>query len=85
MIYPLSLEWPRCLRMDLTFPGFPGDSNSKESACNARKPGSISGLGRAPGKGMGAHSSTLALSIPWKEEPGGLQPWGHMSQTQLRN
>ena len=28
-------------------------------------------------KGMGAHSSTLALSIPWKEEPGGLQPWGH--------
>ena len=40
--------------MDLTFPGFPGDSNSKESACNARKPGSISGLGRAPGKGNGS-------------------------------
>ena len=31
--------------------GFPGDSNSKESACNARDLGSISGLGRSPGEG----------------------------------
>ena len=28
-------------------------SNDKESACNARNPGSISGLGRSPGKGNG--------------------------------
>jgi len=28
-------------------------------------------------KGMTAHSSILAWEIPWTEEPGGLQPWGH--------
>ena len=32
---------------------FPGDSDSKESACNARNPGLISGLERCPGKGNG--------------------------------
>ena len=26
---------------------------------------------------MAAHSSTLAWRIPWTEEPGRLQPWGH--------
>ena len=31
--------------------GFPGDSNGKESACNAGDPGLISGLGRSPGEG----------------------------------
>ena len=33
--------------------GFPGDSDGKESACNAGVLGSISGLGRSPGKGNG--------------------------------
>ena len=32
---------------------FPGGSDSKESACNARDPGSIPGLGRSPGEGNG--------------------------------
>ena len=27
-------------------------------------------------KEMAAHSSILAWSIPWTEEPGGLQSWG---------
>ena len=27
-------------------------------------------------KGMATHSSILALKIPWREEPGGLQPMG---------
>ena len=27
-------------------------------------------------KGMATHSSTLAWSIPWTEEPGGLQSMG---------
>ena len=27
-------------------------------------------------KGMAAHSSILAWRIPWREEPGGLQPMG---------
>ena len=31
--------------------GFPGGSDSKESACSARDPGSISGLRRSPGEG----------------------------------
>ena len=31
--------------------GFPGGSESKESACNAGVLGSISGLGRSPGEG----------------------------------
>ena len=33
--------------------GFPGGSDSKESACNAGDPGSIPGLGRSPGEGDG--------------------------------
>ena len=31
--------------------GFPGGSDSKESACNAEDPGLIPGLGRAPEEG----------------------------------
>ena len=33
--------------------GFPGDSDGKESACNAGDPGSTPGLGRSPGEGNG--------------------------------
>ena len=33
--------------------GFPGGSDSKESACNARDPGLIPGSGRFPGVGNG--------------------------------
>ena len=33
--------------------GFSGDSDGKESACNARDPGSIPGSGRSPGGGNG--------------------------------
>ena len=33
--------------------GFPGGSESKESACNAGDLGLISGLGRSPGEGNG--------------------------------
>ena len=32
---------------------FPGSSVGKESACNAGDPGSIPGLGRPPGEGIG--------------------------------
>ena len=27
--------------------------------------------------GMATHSSIIAWRIPWREEPGGLQSWGH--------
>ena len=40
--YPLQYSW-----------GFPGSSDSKESACNAGDPGWIPGSGRSPGKGNG--------------------------------
>ena len=33
--------------------GFPGGSDDKDSACNARGLGSIPGLGRSPGEGNG--------------------------------
>ena len=39
--------------VQLSYPGFPYSSVSKESACSAGDPGSIPGLGRSPGKGNG--------------------------------
>ena len=33
--------------------GFPGESDGKESVCNAGDPGSIPGSGRSPGEGHG--------------------------------
>ena len=33
--------------------GFPGDSDGKESACNAGDQGLIPGLGKSPGEGNG--------------------------------
>ena len=35
------------------FEDFPRSSTGKESTCNAGDPGSIPGLGRSPGEGMG--------------------------------
>ena len=40
--------------------GFPGSSGGKESSCNARDPGSIPGLGRSGGEGIG-----YPLQYPW--------------------
>ena len=39
--------------MPFPLEGFPDSSVGKESACNARDPGSIPGLGRSPGEGIG--------------------------------
>ena len=58
--------------------GFPGGSDSKESACNAGDPTSIPGSGRSPGKGNGHplqysfldNSMDRALSLV------GYSPWG---------
>ena len=59
--------------------GFPGGSDGKESTSNAGDPGLIPVWGRYPGKGNGypTHSSILTWKIPWAEEPGRLQSWGH--------
>ena len=54
-----------------------GGSDGKESACNARDPGSIPGWEDPLEKGMATHSNILAWRIPWTEEPGRLySPWG---------
>ena len=36
-------------------------------------------------KEMATHTTILAWETPWTEEPGGLHPWGHWSQTRLRD
>ena len=54
--------------------GFPGGSDSKESACNVEALGWEDPLE----KGMVTHSSILAWKIPWTEEPGGLQSMGSL-------
>ena len=57
--------------------GFPGGSDSKESASNAGDLGPVPGLGRSPGEG---NSNPLQYSylknFPRTEEPGGLQSLG---------
>ena len=55
--------------------GFPGGSDSKESACNAAHCGSIPMSGRTLGEGN-THCSFLAWRSSWTEETGGLQPMG---------
>ena len=52
--------------------GFPGDADSKESACQCRR----RRLGRFAEEGMGTHSNILTREVPWTEEPGGLQSIG---------
>ena len=44
--------------------GFPGDSDSKESACNAGDSSSIPGLGRSPGEGNGNPLQYSGLENP---------------------
>ena len=44
--------------------GFPDDSDGKESACNARDPGSIPGLGRSPEEGNGNPFQYSSLENP---------------------
>ena len=70
-------EWPS------RFPGIyqsflktPGDSDGKESACNARDMGSIPRTRRSPGEGNGYRLQYSCLEIPWTEKPCGLQPMG---------
>ena len=52
------------------------DSHGKESACNTGDPGSISGLGRSPGKGNGNPLQYSWLENSRTEEAGQLQSRG---------
>ena len=58
--------------------GFPGGSDSKESACDVRDLGSIPGLGRSPGGGNGNPLQYSCLEIPRGQwSLAGYGPWGH--------
>ena len=62
--------------------GFPGGSETKESACSAG--GRVRSLGREDPleKKTATHSGILAWRLPWtKKEPGRLQSMGSQSQT----
>ena len=50
-----------------------GGSDGKESACNARDPGSVPGSGRSAVEGNGYPLQYSCLKTPWAEQPGGLQ------------
>ena len=58
--------------------GFPGDSDGKESACNAEYLGSIPGQEDLLEKEMATHSSVLSWRVPGMEEPGGLPSMGSL-------
>ena len=61
----------------LSIMGFPGGSDSKESACSARDLGSIPGLGRSPEEGNGNPLQYSRLENPMDRGPwGGYSPWG---------
>ena len=53
----------------MTDSGFPGGSDSEESACNAGDPGSIPDEEDPLEKELATHSGILAWIIPWTEEP----------------
>ena len=60
----------------LIFKGFPGGSDSKQSACHVGDPGSIPGTGRSPGEGNAYPFQYSCLENSMDEESGGLQARG---------
>ena len=69
-----AVDWSFDIEAELEY--FPGGSDGKEFACNARDPGLIPGSERSLGEGIATHSNILVWRIPWTEEPGGLQSMG---------
>ena len=58
--------------------GFPGGSNGKDSTCNERDRGSISGWGRSPGEGHGNPLQYSCLENPHGQRSMmGHSLWGH--------
>ena len=58
--------------------GFPGDSDGKESTCNAGDLGSIPGSERSPGGGHGSPLQYSYLENPHAQRSlVGYSPWGH--------
>ena len=59
-----SLMAPFLNRVQALQRGFPGGSDGKESACNAKDLGSIPGLGRSPREGHGKPLQYSRLENP---------------------
>ena len=80
---PLDQPSPRHKGRPYMALGFPGDSDSKESACNTGDWIRSLGWEDPPEKGMATYSSVLAWKIPWTEEPQsiGSQRDGHDQAT----
>ena len=57
--------------------GFPGGSDSKESACNSVDLSLILGLEDPLEEGMATHSSILAGEAHGQRSQAGYSPWGH--------
>ena len=79
------MHHPQSLKNDLksqplcTQKGLVGGARGEELDCTAgdtRDAGSILGQEDPLEEGMATHSSSLAWTIPWTEEPGGLQSIG---------
>ena len=84
LLYPYIAK-PKGLEISLSlfhkalmlFVGFPGDSDSQESACNAGDWGLILGSGRSSGEGNDNPLQYSCLENPMdRRRPGGLQSMG---------
>ena len=78
MVAPFMEIWKSGERVGLPVnTGFPSGSDSKDSVCNVGDWGSIPGLGRSPGGGLGnpLHYS-LSGESAWTGEPGRPQSMG---------
>ena len=71
------IPWRRDRLLIPVFLGFPGGSDSKESACNLGDQESIPGLGRSPGGGHGNPHQYSCLENPHGQRSlAGYSPWG---------
>ena len=76
MIPDLDSSRPAFHMMYSAYRGFPGGSDGKESACNARDPGSIPRSGRPPEEENGYPIQYSCLENSMTEEPNRLQSIG---------
>ena len=79
------IPWKRDRLPTLVFLGFPGGSDSKESACNAGDLGLIPGLGRFPRGGHGSPLQYSSLENPMDRAWRATVHEVPKSQTQLSN
>ena len=72
--------------VELDSGGYPGGSDSKESACNAEDLGSIPGSGRSTGESNGKPLQYSCLENPHGQRClVGYSPWGSINKTALVN